>query len=87
MVSKCMIFFQTGTTANAAHMQMYLLDGLHRWNTDRSNQNEGVQFHNYDTRMAEFISQTSARLLGNSVIPVPRLPAPYTGKTGPIITT
>ena len=68
-----------GTSASAAHMQMYVMEGLHRWNLNRLQQNQGVQFCNYDTRLKQFISSTSQKIIGNSVIPVPQLPAEYTG--------
>ena len=66
---------------------MYVLEGLHRWNLKRSQQSEGVDFCSYDTPLNTFISTTSQKLLGHSVIHVPPLSAPYTGEHKFVIAT
>ena len=71
-----------GNAASAIHMQMYVLDGLHRWNENRRQQAspENVAFSSYDVKLKHFVSTCAPSLVGQSVIPSFPLPAPYTGE-------
>ncbi|KAK7907602.1 hypothetical protein WMY93_016214 [Mugilogobius chulae] len=75
--------FIPGTTANALHFQLYLLEGLNRWNQDRQTAAVASQpssLLSYAGDLAQSINTNSYKVFGRPLIPTFTPPAQYTGE-------
>ena len=76
--------FIPGTSASAVHFQVYLLDGITRWNASRASAAvqapEASALRTFDVRLKSRINALSESLLGDLVFPHHRPPAEYTGE-------
>lgn len=72
-----------GTSANSLNFQIYLLEGLHRWNQDRgsaalSTGPSGLR--SYSGELLHCVNQNYEKLFGKKVAPEFCPPSQYTGK-------
>ena len=71
-----------GTTANDLHFQAYLMDGLVRWNADRTSDatlTEGPNHRVYSGYLKYAVDQLGQRVLGKRIDPTQTTPQKYTG--------
>ncbi|XP_057214898.1 uncharacterized protein LOC130569327 [Triplophysa rosa] len=75
--------FIPGTSANSLNFQIYLLEGLHRWNQDReaaSLSSEPSALRSYTGELLHCANCNYEKLFGRKVVPTIRPPARYTGE-------
>ncbi|RXN22060.1 hypothetical protein ROHU_036759 [Labeo rohita] len=75
--------FIPGTSANALNFQLYLLEGLNRWNQDRaaaSVTSKPASLLTYSGDMAHCVNTSSLKVFGRPFVPTFRPPARYTGE-------
>lgn len=75
--------FIPGSSASAMHFQMYLLEGLARWNVDRglaALRLEEAPLRCFDVRLKESVEDLSRSVLGKSQFAEYRTPGLYTGE-------
>jgi hypothetical protein len=79
----CVYMYITGTRASAVHVQLYLVEGLVRWNSDRAQdalQRQVVTpLCSYDVHMKKSLNILSEDVLGYEQISEFRPPGKYTG--------
>lgn len=71
------------TSANSLHFQIYLLEGLHRWNQDSRNAALATgpsSLHCYSDELVHCVNRNYEKLFGKKVVPEFRPPSRYTGK-------
>ena len=78
----CLSLTFTGTSASSIHFQMYLLEGIFRWNVDRSIAAiEGEStIRCYDQRLKDAVNTLSRSVLGNPQFAEYKPPGKYTGR-------
>ncbi|XP_059361668.1 uncharacterized protein LOC132099242 [Carassius carassius] len=72
-----------GSSANRLNFQIYLLEGLHRWNQDReaaSMSSEPSALRSYTGELVHCVNSNYEKLFGRKVVPTFCPPARYTGK-------
>jgi len=74
----------SGTRANSVHAQLYLLEGISRWNSDREKQqfqqtDQSSTVLTYNVKLAGVLDSLSTEILGESLLPDFRIPGKYTG--------
>lgn len=63
----------TGYRSNAAHVQMYMLEGIGRWNVNRAGEavdlaeTSGTRI--YDARLQDALNKKAQQVLGQPLIP------------------
>ncbi|MEQ2163478.1 hypothetical protein GOODEAATRI_030546, partial [Goodea atripinnis] len=75
--------FIPGTSASGCHFQMYLLEGLTRWNTDRAQAAAGAEkagMKCYAGQKQHTLFQLTQRLLGETLVESYSKPLKYTGE-------
>ncbi|XP_051747586.1 uncharacterized protein LOC127511105 [Ctenopharyngodon idella] len=75
--------FIQGTSANSLSFQIYLLEGLHRWNQDReaaSLSSEPSALRSYTGEIVHCVNSNYEKLLGRKVVPTFCPPACYTSE-------
>ncbi|CAM4567614.1 unnamed protein product [Leuciscus chuanchicus] len=75
--------FIPGTSANSLNFQIYLLEGLHRWNQDReaaSLSSEPSALRSYTGELVHCVNSNYEKLFGRKVVPTFCPPASYTGE-------
>ncbi|XP_073689484.1 uncharacterized protein [Garra rufa] len=75
--------FIPGTSANSLNFQIYLLEGLHRWNQDReaaSLSAEPSALCSYTGELVHCVNSNYEKLFGKKVVPTFCSPACYTGE-------
>ncbi|KAK1802657.1 hypothetical protein P4O66_004171 [Electrophorus voltai] len=73
----------SGTCTNSFNFQIYLLEGLHRWNQDRaavSLSSGPLALHSYSDNMVHYVNQNYEKLFGRKLVPKFCSPACYTGE-------
>lgn len=78
------VHFFTGTSANTLNFQLYLLEGLNRWNQDRaaaSISTKSSPLLTYAGQVVQSINTNSLNVFGEKLVPTFQPPAQYTGKT------
>ncbi|XP_053730493.1 uncharacterized protein LOC128764613 [Synchiropus splendidus] len=77
--------FIPGTSASDVHFQVYLLEGLARWNEDRGRASvEGGNksaLRCYNAQLVQSVNQVSQELMGKTLVEAYTAPTEYTGKT------
>lgn len=77
-------FVFPGWRCNALHTQMYMLEGVSRWNMDRSQQALNMSSTSrtkiYDVRLMSNVNVLSNRVLGSTLLPEFIPPGKPTGK-------
>lgn len=76
------IFVFPGTSANALNFQLYLLEGLNRWNQDRGAAavtSKQASLLTYAGDVAHCVNTNSLKVFGRAFVPTFRPPAKYTG--------
>lgn len=71
-----------GTQANSLNFQLYLLEGLSRWNRDRAEASvsgKPSSFMTYSGALLQCINTSSVKVLGRKYIHTFQPPAQYTG--------
>lgn len=72
-----------GTTASDVNFQVFLLDGIHRWNQSRQRDMEldqtGSSPLSYDGRLVQSVNQLARTVLDKDICPGFSLPGKYTG--------
>ncbi|XP_042560785.1 uncharacterized protein LOC122130196 isoform X3 [Clupea harengus] len=75
--------FIPGTSANALNFQLYLLDGLNRWNQDRGNAavtTKPSSFMTYSGDLVQCVNTNCLKVTGRPFLPSFRPPSKYTGE-------
>lgn len=77
-------FTSTGSTACAANFQVYLLEGITRWNANRYADAQGVNREHalrcYDTKLLNEVDTLSKAVLPSYTLPIDVVvPGQYTG--------
>ncbi|XP_028998209.2 uncharacterized protein LOC129603588 [Betta splendens] len=76
--------FIPGTSASALHFQVYLLEGLVRWNEDRGRASvEGAQRlvpRCYDALLQDYLKRLTQEFMGMTVVETYTQPGEYTGE-------
>lgn len=75
-------FLLIGTSANALNFQLYLLEGLNRWNQDRASAavtSKPASLLTYSGDMVHCVNINSMKVFGRAFEPTFRPPAKYTG--------
>ena len=74
-------FIFSGTRANSLNFQLYLLEGLARWNADRAASALKVSTHvrSYDVKLKSSFNSLSQDVLGYRQIQEFQAPGKYTG--------
>ncbi|KAG9283218.1 hypothetical protein AMEX_G1968 [Astyanax mexicanus] len=75
--------FIPGFSANSLNFQIYLLEGLHRWNQDRATaflSSGPSDLRSYTGDLVHFVNRNYERLFGRKVVPSFSPPACYTGE-------
>ncbi|XP_060939446.1 uncharacterized protein LOC133016132 [Limanda limanda] len=77
--------FIPGTSANALHFQLYLLEGLVRWNEDRARAAVagGAKFSTarcYDAQLLRSVNRLSQKYMGKTLVENFTQPGEYTGE-------
>ncbi|XP_049341399.1 uncharacterized protein LOC125805116 isoform X2 [Astyanax mexicanus] len=75
--------FIPGSSANSLNFQIYLLEGLHRWNQDRATaflSSGPSDLRSYTGDLVHFVNRNYERLFGRKVVPSFSPPACYTGE-------
>ncbi|XP_057213104.1 uncharacterized protein LOC130568336 [Triplophysa rosa] len=73
-----------GTSANTLNFQLYLLEGLNRWNQDRraaSITEKPSPFLTYSGQVVQSINTNSLNVFGEKLVPTFQPPTEYTGTT------
>lgn len=84
---KCLVLF-LGTSANALNFQLYLLEGLNRWNQDRGTAavtSKPASLLTYSGDMAHCVNTNSLKVFGRPFVPSFRPPTKYTGTSYPYL--
>lgn len=79
-----LIFHFTGTSANTLNFQLYLLEGLNRWNQDRAAASLATKpssLLTYAGKVVQSINTNSLKVFREKLVPTFQPPAQYTGKT------
>lgn len=79
---QAMFCFIAGTSANALNFQLYLLEGLNRWNQDRATaavRETVLRLLTYAGDLAHCVNTTSLKVFGRAFFPTFRPPSKYTG--------
>ncbi|XP_033990646.1 uncharacterized protein LOC117486326 [Trematomus bernacchii] len=74
--------FIPGTSANALNFQLYLLEGLNRWNQDRAAAavtSKQASLLTYAGDVAHCVNTNSLKVFGRAFVPTFRPPAKYNG--------
>jgi len=74
--------FTLGNTANSLNFQIYLLDGLHRWNHNRAAaalEAEASGLRTYSGELVHSVNKDYEKVFGRKLIPSFTPPAKYTG--------
>ncbi|KAL0963741.1 hypothetical protein UPYG_G00310350 [Umbra pygmaea] len=74
--------FIPGTSANSLNFQLYLLEGLNRWNQDRAHSALAVKppsLLSYSGHLVQCVNTYSIKVLGKKLVPSFQPPAVYTG--------
>lgn len=82
MIFKVKILFSsTGTSANANNFQAYLLEGLMRWNEDRTTAATSSQadLQVYSSKLRHFTNSLSEEVLGQRIFQQHKDPLQYMG--------
>lgn len=77
------IMFFTGTSANSLNFQIYLLEGLHRWNQDRAGAALATgpsPLCSYSGELLHCVNRNYLKLYGSKLVPEFSPPSRYTGK-------
>ncbi|KAJ8341955.1 hypothetical protein SKAU_G00342460 [Synaphobranchus kaupii] len=72
-----------GTQANSLNFQLYLLEGLNRWNQDRAaaaTTQKQPAFLSYSGDLVQCVNTHSTKVFGRTFVPSFRPPAQYTGE-------
>ncbi|XP_077076087.1 uncharacterized protein LOC143728992 [Siphateles boraxobius] len=72
-----------GTSANSLNFQLYLLEGLNRWNQDREAASLAVRppsLLSYSGDIVHCVNNYSVKVLGRKLVPSFQPPAVYTGE-------
>ena len=73
-----------GTSASAMHFQMYLLEGVSRWNADREvaicDLPQSSSLRCFDVWLKNSVNSLSTSVLGQKEIPEFEAPGRYTGR-------
>ncbi|XP_051242117.1 uncharacterized protein LOC127355353 isoform X2 [Dicentrarchus labrax] len=75
--------FIPGTSANSLNFQLYLLEGLNRWNHDRkiaSLAGKPQSLLNYSGDLVHYVNTQSVKVLGRQLVPSFQPPSVYTGE-------
>ncbi|KAJ8382141.1 hypothetical protein SKAU_G00029200 [Synaphobranchus kaupii] len=75
--------FIPGTQANSLNFQLYLLEGLNRWNQDRAaaaTTQKQSAFLSYSGDLVQCVNTHSTKVFGRTFVPSFRPPAQYTGE-------
>ncbi|KAK0151033.1 hypothetical protein N1851_007824 [Merluccius polli] len=75
--------FIPGTSANSLNFQLYLLEGLNRWNQDRKAASLAVKppsLLSYSGDLVHFVNTYSVKVLGRKLVPSFQPSAVYTGE-------
>ncbi|RXN08810.1 hypothetical protein ROHU_011351 [Labeo rohita] len=75
--------FIPGTSANSLNFQLYLLEGLNRWNQDREAASLAVRppsLLSYSGDLVHCVNNLSVKVLGRKLVPSFQPPAVYTGE-------
>ncbi|XP_067093089.1 uncharacterized protein [Osmerus mordax] len=75
--------FIPGTSANALNFQLYLLEGLNRWNQDRGTAavtSKPSSLLTYSGGVAHCVNTNSLKVFGRAFVPTFTPPAKYTGE-------
>ncbi|RXN37609.1 hypothetical protein ROHU_001892 [Labeo rohita] len=75
--------FIPGTSANSLNFQLYLLEGLNRWNQDREAASLAVRppsLLSYSADLVHCVNNLSVKVLGRKLVPSFQPPAVYTGE-------
>ncbi|CAL8240335.1 unnamed protein product [Merluccius merluccius] len=75
--------FIPGTSANSLNFQLYLLEGLNRWNQDRKAASLAVKppsLLSYSGDLVHCVNTYSVKVLGRKLVPSFQPPAVYTGE-------
>lgn len=75
-----LLFANTGTSANMANMQMYLLEGVSRWNINRRASARLTSAECFDIKLLTAVNDLSREILDKTAITFCQKPAKYTGK-------
>jgi len=79
-----LFFVSSGWRCNALHTQMYMLEGLSRWNLNRSAQalsmTETLRTKLYNIRLMSNVNELSNKVLGKPIFPEFVPPGKPTGK-------
>lgn len=81
--------FYLGTSANSLNFQLYLLEGLHRWNQDRATAALSITpsgLHCYQGNLLHSVNRNYYKLWGKKVAPEFTPPSQYTGECHTITT-
>ena len=74
-----------GTSASALHFQVYLLEGITRWNADRAaaaiDMTRPHQLRCFDISLKTAVGRLSTSIIGESMFSKYRPPAEYTGRS------
>lgn len=68
---------------NSLNFQIYLLEGLHRWNQDRAGAAPSTGpsgLHSYSGDLLQYVNKYYEKLFGRKVLPEFCPPSRYTGK-------
>ncbi|TDG99988.1 hypothetical protein EPR50_G00200470 [Perca flavescens] len=74
--------FIPGTSANALNFQLYLLEGLSRWNQDRGTAavtSRPSSLLTYSGDVTQCVNTSSLKVFGRAFVPNFRPPSKYTG--------
>ncbi|XP_053276425.1 uncharacterized protein LOC128438075 [Pleuronectes platessa] len=72
--------FIPGTSANSLNFQLYLLEGLNRWNQDRQAASLAGKPPGHSGELVHGVNTNSVKVLGWKVVPSFQPPAVYTGE-------
>ncbi|XP_056277468.1 uncharacterized protein LOC130198340 [Pseudoliparis swirei] len=75
--------FIPGTSANALNFQLYLLEGLNRWNQDRATAavtSKPSSFLTYAGDVTHCVNTNTLKVFGRAFVPTFRPPSKYTGE-------
>lgn len=78
------LFFFLGTSANLLNFQLYLLEGLNRWNQNRaaaSITTKRMALLTYAGDVLESVNSNSLKVFGRKYVPSFIPPRKYTGKS------
>lgn len=79
----CFLFVFTGNSANSLNFQLYLLEGLFRWNKDRAKaavRDSGPFLRTYSGELVYAVNENHEKLFGTKLVPGFIPPGTYTGR-------